>query len=89
MAWYGFNLFSIFKNTDGYRFHEVTLNHPQTTWGRRLYFIVEVEERTLETRAVFNAEGLMTPQFNDYSNATVLIGYNAETEELVVIKERN
>lgn len=88
LAWDAFNLYSIFKNIDGYRFFEAPLTHAQSTWGRRMYFIVTVEGRTMETRAVFNAYGLLGPQFNEYSNANALIGYNKTTDEVVIIERK-
>lgn len=89
LAWCVFNLVHIFKKVDCYTFYEVSLTHPQTSWGRRLYFTVTVEGCQMETRAIFNAQGLLTPEFNEYCNQQALVGYNAETQELVVIKERN
>ena len=77
-----------FKNVEDYRFFEATLTHAQSTWGRRMYFIVNVEGRELETRAIFHAYGLLGPQFNEYSNATALIGYNNKTEEVVITERK-
>lgn len=89
LAWCVYNLAHIFKKVDCYTFYEVSLTHPQTSWGRRLYFTVTVEGCQMETRAIFNAQGLLTPEFNEYCNQQALVGYNTETQELVVIKERN
>ena len=88
LAWDIFNVCCIFKNVEDYRFFEATLTHAQSTWGRRMYFIVNVEGRELETRAIFHAYGLLGPQFNEYSNATALIGYNNKTEEVVITERK-
>ena len=85
VVWYVLNLVHIFRAAEHYRFYDPALTHPQSTWGRRLLFTVTVEGKTLETRAMFNTYGLLSPQFNDYVDQTVLVGYNAETEELVVV----
>ena len=88
LIWDAFNVCHIFKNIEDYRFFETTLTHAQSTWGRRMYFIVTVEGRELESRAIFNAYGLMAPQFNEYSNAQALIGYNNTTDEVVIIERK-
>ena len=87
IGWCVLNLVHIFKHAEHYRFLEVTLTHPQSTWGRKLYFTVTVEGSTRETRAVFNAYGLFSPQFNDYIDQAALIGLNDRTGELVVVKD--
>ncbi len=88
LAWDIFNVCHIFKNIGEYRFYETTLTHPQSALGRRMYFIVTVEGQTLETRAIFHAYGLMSPQFNEYSNAQALIGYNKTTQEVVITERK-
>ena len=88
LLWDAFNLYGIFKHVTSYRFFEATLTHAQSTWGRRMYFIVNVEGRELETRAIFHAYGLLGPQFNEYSNATALIGYNEATDEVVITERK-
>ena len=87
ILWGIYHLCHIFKNVERYRFFEETMAHPQSAWGRSMYFVIQLEGRTVETRAIFHAYGLLAPQFNDYIDQKALIGYNDVTEELVVIRK--
>ena len=79
----------IFRHIDGYIFREVLLEHPRLAPRSGMYFTVcfhnshgELIQRDTSSMFFSTEE----PNWKEYNNQTVLIGYNEETDRVVVIK---
>ena len=81
----------IYRKAEHYRFHQVKLTQPHGSfWARSMYFTLLIQEAdgTIITRthSIFGTGKYQCgPRMEDYLNKTVTIGYNEETEEVVVI----
>lgn len=82
----------IFRRVEGYRFYKCRLSSPhQRPFSKgAMYFTVVIEDENgtrfiRDTHAIFQSHGVMDPLLEDYINQTVTIGYNRETEMVVVI----
>ena len=79
----------IFLHIDSYIFREVVLDRPHTAGRYGMYFTVTFLDRhgkplKRDTAKMFFSQS--EPCFEDYNNQKVLIGYNEETDRVVVIK---
>lgn len=88
IAVYGYLWLELFMYIDSYTFCEVMLNRPHLNGRYGASFTVEVTDRhgkklTRETGKIFYSYGEL--QFEEYNNQQVLVGYNEETDRLVVI----
>lgn len=81
----------IFRKAENYIFCRCKLSQPhQNYFLQTMYFTVIIEhpdgsKGVRETHAIFPCHGLVGPLVEDYVNSTVTIGYNKETEMVVVI----
>ena len=89
----GYRWLEIFLHIDSYIFCEVLLDQPHIEnygrYGSRIRFTVAFTDRhgkqlKRDTAAMFSSGA--EPYLEDYNNKTVLIGYNEETDRVVVIK---
>lgn len=91
VIFYGYRIWKIFRRKESYIFCRAQLSQPhQMLWAKTMYFSVLVEtpegrKIPRETRAIFLPYGIMEPLAVDYVNQTATIGYNPETENVVVI----
>lgn len=92
-AW-GFYLWRticIFRKAENYIFCRCKLSQPhQNYFLQTMYFTVIIEcpdgsKVVRETHAIFPCHGFIGPLVEDYVNSTATIGYNEETETVVVI----
>lgn len=79
----------IFLHINSYTFCEVMLDHPHLHGRGAVSFSVEVSDRRgkkliKETSKMFHSEA--EPYFEEYNNQKVLVGYNEETDRIVVIR---
>lgn len=79
----------LFVHIDRYVFSEAVLDKPHQSGRNGMYFTVTLRDRygrefQADTRAIFSTGD---PNFEDYLNQRVLIGYNEETECVVVIQK--
>lgn len=79
----------IFLYIDSYVFREVVLDRPQVAGRGGVKYTVSFTDRhgkqlTRETSRLFTSQ--TEPYLEDYNNKIVLIGYNEETDRVVVIK---
>ena len=93
LLYYGYHWLEIFLHIDSYIFCEVLLDQPHIEnygrYGSRIRFTVAFTDRhgkqlKRDTAAMFSSGA--EPYLEDYNNNTVLIGYNEETDRVVVIK---
>ena len=87
---YGWRYFRVFRKPEHYTFHRVTLSQPHANKFHAFYFKVELESEgrssiTTKTSSIFLARGWLGPLMEDYVNREVTIGYNEDTEQIVVI----
>ena len=90
--YFAYQLLEIFLHMDKYIFCQVRLDQPYLQhhrYGSSVGFTVEFTDRygkTLKrkTSAMFSSQ--TEPCLEEYNNQTVLIGYNQETDRLVVIQ---
>lgn len=82
----------IFRRVEGYRFYKCRLSSPhQRPFSKgAMYFSVVIEDENgtrfiRDTHAIFQSHGVMSPLLEEYINQTVTVGYNRETEMVVVI----
>ena len=80
----------LFRKAEAYIFQRCTLTQPHSTpFLKSMAFFVEFPTSkgtfSLETRAIFAPYGMMEPLMETYNNKTVMIAYNPETEQVVVI----
>ena len=84
-----YRLLRIFSCMDSYTYTETILDHPRQGFRGAMYFTVRVRNRfgkeiDVDTNHIFSRA---EPNFEDYLNQKVLIGYNNDTELVVVIKK--
>ena len=84
-----YRLVRIFSHIDSYTYTETILDHPRQGFRGAMYFTVRVRNRfgkeiDVDTNHIFSRA---EPNFEDYLNQKVLIGYNNDTELVVVIKK--
>lgn len=89
LLYFSYRWLEIFLYIDSYVFREVVLNRPQVgTRGGAKYTVTFTDRHgkplTRETARMFTSQA--QPLLEDYNNQTVLIGYNSETDRLVVIQ---
>jgi len=92
-AWifYGSWAFRMLRKAERYEFCRCSLTKPhQNHWVKGMYFTVFAEfpggrRELLDTRAIFQPQGFVSPLLEDYINRTVTIGYNPETGNVTVI----
>ena len=82
----------ILRRVEGYRFYKCRLSspHQRPFLKGAMYFTVVIEDENgtrfiRDTHAIFQSHGVMDPLLEDYINQTVTVGYNRETEMVVVI----
>ena len=82
----------IFRKPEAYIFCRGVLAQPHgSMFWRTFYFTVVLEDPEnggkffVDTRAIFTSHGLLSPTIEEYTNKTVTIAYNRETEMVVVI----
>ena len=82
----------MFRKPEGYIFCRGKLSQPHGGPLRdTIYYTVVLEDPEdggkffVDTHAIFNTHGSFLPSLDDYTNATVTIAYNRETEMVVVI----
>lgn len=86
-GYYGFRFVELFSHLDRYTFSEALMDKPHQGYKGSMYFTVQVMDRSgnlrsKDTRAIFS-QG--EPNFEDYLNKKVLVGYNDESDIVVVI----
>ena len=89
VAYFVYHWLEIFLRIDSYVFREVVLNRPQVATRGRVKYTVTFTDRhgkslTRDTSRMFTSQ--TQPLLEDYNNQTVLIGYNEETDRVVVIQ---
>lgn len=82
----------IFRHIDSYIFFQARLDQPHVSGRGGASFTVEFTDRhgktiKRDTSQMFSSQ--WEPYLEDYINQTVLIGYNEETDRLVVIERVN
>ena len=82
----------IYQKPESYIFCRGVLAQPHSSpFWRSFYFTVVLENPEdgkkffVDTRAIFAAQGIISPTMEEYINKTVTIAYNQETEMVVVI----
>ncbi len=88
IAYFAYQWLVIFLHINSYTFCEVMLDHPHLHGRGAVSFSVEVSDRRgkkliKETSKMFHSEA--EPYFEEYNNQKVLVGYNEETDRIVVI----
>ena len=84
-------VWNIFRRADEYVFCPTELNQPHHAPLRRDMFsfmgVIETGEGrfAVETDAIFAGRGIVQPLMEDYIGRTVTVGWNRETETVVVI----
>lgn len=79
------------RRPEGYIFCKTKLvNHHYVYWRRCHYFTVRMEDLegrafSVSTYAIFHNHGIAPPVLEDYVGSTVTIGYNEQTNNVVVI----
>lgn len=91
LIFYGIRAVRIFARPEAYMFCRTTLANPRGGMLRdRIYFTVMLEDPRdgsrffADTHAIFNARG-GHPSLEEYTNSTVTIAWNRETDMVVVI----
>ena len=84
-----YRLVRIFFHIDSYTYTEAVLDRPKQGYKGSMYFTVRVRNRfgkeiDVDTNRIFSRA---EPNFEDYLNQKVLIGYNNVTGLVVVIKK--
>lgn len=92
IVYFAFRWLDIFTHIDSYIFCRVRLDHPHTQYRGGVSFTVEFTDRhgkilRRDTAAMFSSD--WEPTLEEYNNQTVLIGYNEETDRVVVIGREN
>lgn len=82
----------IFLYIDSYIFCRVRLDQPHSAGRYGVYFTVEFTDRhgnrlQRDTARMFQSSS--EPRLEDYNNQTVLIGYNEESDRVIVIERVN
>ena len=83
---------STFTNSDQYKIYEVTLDSPVTSYFYRgaVYYRVTFEiegnlKETKDTKPLWSDLFFSPNKLGDYNHKKVKIGYNKETDQLIVI----
>lgn len=91
LGFYLWRIFRIFRHAEHYSFCRTTLDRPHSGIMRNtMNFSVLIQlpdgtQRMRSTHSIFFAHGFTGPLMEDYINKTVTVGYNEETETVVVI----
>ena len=88
IGYFTYRWLEIFLHIGSYTFCEVVFDQPHTGYRGGAYFTVEFTDRMgnkrkKDTSQMFSSNA--EPYFEDYNNQKVLVGYNEETDRLVVI----
>lgn len=88
-CYYTYRFWELFGHIDRYTFSNALLNEPHQGYKGSMFFTVEVRNRQgkmikKDTRNIFSKG---EPNFEDYLNQQVLVGYNDKTDIVVVIKK--
>lgn len=81
----------IYRKAEAYRFYPVKMTQPHGhAWVRSMHFTVLLPDKdgtiVTKTHSIFGTNRYQIgPKMEDYLNKTVTVGYNEETEEIVVI----
>lgn len=89
VSYYLYRIWELFWYIDRYTFSTALLDKPHQGYRGSIYFTVEVLNRqgktvTKDTRNLFS-QG--EPNFEEYLNRQVLVGYNDEADIVVVIQK--
>ena len=82
----------IYLHIDSYIFFQARLDHPHMKTKGGTYYTVEFTDRygkRLQRATVDMFTSEANPYLEEYSNQTVLMGYNEKTDRLVVVKKVN
>lgn len=87
-AYYAYHWLEIFRHMDSYIFFQARLDQPHVHGRGGVSFTVKFTDRhgkpqQKETSKMFSSQ--WEPLLEDYNNQMVLIGYNEETDRLVLI----
>lgn len=90
IGYFAYHWLEIFLHIGSYTFCEVVFDKPHTGYRGGAYFTVEITDRLgnkhkKDTSQMFSSN--WEPFFEDYVNQKVLVGYNSETDRLVVIRK--
>lgn len=92
LGFYLWRTVQLFRSPEEYFFCKCQLSSPhQRLWTKgNMYFTVVIEDEELgrfaaQTHAIFESYGILEPLVETYINSTVTIGYNRETEMVVVV----
>lgn len=90
-CYYLYRIWELFWYIDRYTFSTALLDKPHQGYKGSMYFTVEVLNRqgktiSRDTRKIFSQGN---PNFEEYLNKQVLVGYNEETDMVVVIQKMN
>ena len=89
VLYFSYKLIEIFLYIDCYSFTEVVLDRPRQGYRGVMYFTVTIRDRhgrelEVDTRHIFSQGN---PNFEEYVNQRALIGYNDQTERVVVVQQ--
>ena len=84
-----YRLVRIFFHMESFTYTEAILDRPKQGYKGSMYFTVRIRDRSgrefdADTHSIFSRS---EPCFEDYVNQKVLIGYNNDTELVVVIQK--
>ena len=90
LGFFLWRMWNICRKAEAYTFHRCTLSTPHfKPFIRSYYFdvLIRTEEEAFvtETHAIFAPYGVVPPLMHEYINKTVTVGYNPETDMIVVI----
>ena len=87
--YYLYRVWELFWYIDRYSFSTVLFDKPHQGYRGTMYFTVEVLDRQGQTirRNTRNLFHQGQPNFEEYLNKRVLVGYNDETDAVVVIQK--
>lgn len=91
LIFYLYRVFRVLHRREGYIFCKVALDQPNYHFWHKTYsFTVtlehpEISRRSRQTQPIFMPYGVFEPLLVDYVNQTVTVGYNPETDTVVVI----
>lgn len=91
LGFYLWRILRIFRQAEHYSFCRTTLDRPHSGIMRNtmnfsvLIRLPDGTQRMRSTHSIFYAYGFTGPLMEDYINKTVTVGYNEETETVVVI----
>lgn len=91
LGFFLWRIFGIFRQAEHYSFCRATLDQPHAGIIRNTMnfsVLLELPDGTRlvrSTHSIFMTHGFMAPRLEDYVNREVTVGYNEETETVVVI----